>query len=310
MIKIIKDDDYNSIIDLFLDSMNDTRIGQLVTSDIIARYSEVFNKPLFSLKNTKSSYKAINDWTAYGILEDRRDKEKEWRKFSLVDLIWINLVSQLRVANYPLSKIKTLKGYWYEESIILDPKRSDGELEYGFYTIKDVPYPYLTQFLFGVMLNMGREELEDIYLLISPNKYTTGYVLDKEAEKYEHVDFYSTPLLFVYGKEGVKKALGMNNYTIILNLNDIFKEVLYSENSIVEEYEEAIKDNYLEEFQDYDEVTLKFRNKRLHLIEKVQILDPKTPMKDLINEGEFEDIEIKKQGGKIAYIKRKSKERH
>lgn len=66
------------------------------------------------IKDTKQSYKIINDWTRLGIIDDNREKDGNWRKFNVFDLFWIRLVAKLREFNLPLDDIKVIKKEVYD----------------------------------------------------------------------------------------------------------------------------------------------------------------------------------------------------
>lgn len=61
----------------------------------------------FTIKDTDSTYRVINHWSKLGLFEDAREEEnKGWRKFSLVDMVWLKVLMELRKFGFPLEKIK------------------------------------------------------------------------------------------------------------------------------------------------------------------------------------------------------------
>lgn len=61
----------------------------------------------FTIKDTDSTYRVINHWASLGLLEDSRiDPTKGWRKFSLVDMVWLKVLVELRSFGVSLEKIK------------------------------------------------------------------------------------------------------------------------------------------------------------------------------------------------------------
>lgn len=61
----------------------------------------------YRIKDTDSTYRVINHWSSLGLLDDTRlSDNKGWRKFSLVDLVWLKVLMQLRQFGVPLEKIK------------------------------------------------------------------------------------------------------------------------------------------------------------------------------------------------------------
>jgi len=55
------------------------------------------------------SARVLNHWEKEGVIGNLRDGGRGWRKYSLLDRIWIQLVQQLRAFGYPLVNIKQLK---------------------------------------------------------------------------------------------------------------------------------------------------------------------------------------------------------
>lgn len=64
--------------------------------------------PQFTKDDHKLSYRELNHWSTQGLLFEQNVKGK-WRKFNLPELIWIELVKELRLYNYPLTAIKLIK---------------------------------------------------------------------------------------------------------------------------------------------------------------------------------------------------------
>lgn len=61
----------------------------------------------FTIKDTDSTYRVINHWASLGLLEDSRiDATKGWRRFSLVDMVWLRVLMELRGFGVSLEKIK------------------------------------------------------------------------------------------------------------------------------------------------------------------------------------------------------------
>jgi len=57
----------------------------------------------------------------------------------------------------------------------------------------------------------------------------------------------------------------------------------------------------------YDSIKLKFKNGKLDLFEGVEVLDKNNKIRDLLNDYDFQEIEIKKQAGNIVLLRRKNK---
>jgi len=81
-------------------------------------------------KNEGSTYRLISHWSKIGLVDDVREEEGKWRKFSVLDLIWQRIIISLRGFGVPNSKILLLK------DIVFNLQNDSG------------PYP-LAEFYFG-----------------------------------------------------------------------------------------------------------------------------------------------------------------
>ena len=63
----------------------------------------------FELKDTKQTYRTINHWCKIGLIDDNRTNTQGWRKFSIVELAFISIISTLRNFGIPLKTIGIVK---------------------------------------------------------------------------------------------------------------------------------------------------------------------------------------------------------
>lgn len=60
----------------------------------------------FTVKDSDATHRLINHWTEIGILDDTREGDgKGWRKLSIIDLIWIQILKSLRRFGMPLKAL-------------------------------------------------------------------------------------------------------------------------------------------------------------------------------------------------------------
>lgn len=65
------------------------------------------HQPLYTVKDSDISYRLLNHWSSEGLLEDHREAgSNDWRKLSLKDIFWIEVVKKLREFGLPLDNIK------------------------------------------------------------------------------------------------------------------------------------------------------------------------------------------------------------
>ncbi|WP_303404665.1 MerR family transcriptional regulator [Zobellia sp. 1_MG-2023] len=63
----------------------------------------------FRKKDINISYRLINHYDKMGLIEDKRESQKEWRKFNGFDLIWLNIIEELRNIGISIDNLKLLK---------------------------------------------------------------------------------------------------------------------------------------------------------------------------------------------------------
>jgi DNA-binding transcriptional MerR regulator/stalled ribosome alternative rescue factor ArfA len=80
--------------------------GFVPSSSPLKKY---FNEQLHKLEDSKLSSRVLNHWYESGIITDDRPNGKGWKKFSLSELVWIQIVLKLRVFGLNLKKIKEVK---------------------------------------------------------------------------------------------------------------------------------------------------------------------------------------------------------
>jgi len=76
----------------------------------IKNIANVLTEKKFTIKDTEMTYRAVNHWSSLGLFDDSRPKDSQgWRKFSVIDLLWFQVLAELREFGLALDKIK--KGY-------------------------------------------------------------------------------------------------------------------------------------------------------------------------------------------------------
>ncbi|MDO8742464.1 MAG: MerR family transcriptional regulator [bacterium] len=68
-----------------------------------------FNKQESSIKQTGETYRTINHWDSVRLLSVDRGEGHGWRKFSILDIIWVYILGDLRGFGFPLEKLQFVK---------------------------------------------------------------------------------------------------------------------------------------------------------------------------------------------------------
>ena len=75
----------------------------------------IFGKQLHEqhlrLDSKDLSYRIINHWEKNGLLLNARPDGKGWRRYSIIDVIWINIMGALRDFGYSIEALKKLRDF-------------------------------------------------------------------------------------------------------------------------------------------------------------------------------------------------------
>ncbi len=105
------------------------KFGQYVTDETNSDFWTFFNLKYFRLTEKTFSYRIISHWEKVGILSNVREEDSTgWRKYSVMDLVWLGVIKQLRMYGLGLKEILSVR-----RSLIVGMNKVEyGELE--FYT--------------------------------------------------------------------------------------------------------------------------------------------------------------------------------
>lgn len=67
--------------------------------------------------NTKHSSRVLNNWQKEGIIPSSADEEGKWRKFSKIENIWLNIVSELRNFGVAIDSIRKVKQQLFDSKV-------------------------------------------------------------------------------------------------------------------------------------------------------------------------------------------------
>jgi len=111
-----------------------------VSADFIEYLKDDKHKELHSLirskrytvKSTDVSYRVINHWEEKGLLpQNSVDDSDGWRKFTFIEILWLQVVKHLREFGFPLDLIKQVK-----EKVMVWDKEEDTYPHFEYYIMK------------------------------------------------------------------------------------------------------------------------------------------------------------------------------
>ena len=180
------------------------------------------------------SSRVINHWEKMGIFDAKRDSEKKWRKFSIIDMVWIQVITILRNFGYPLEKIVTVRRNLEMPEWEYKPTQASF-FENDDRQNKPVQYP-----LFEMHIGMAFFKKREVYLLVFPDGNVESIMI-------------KAPLSYNKFKE-----LGDH---IIISINDILKKLYPKQNM------KAISDKEIELSKEEIELIYMIRTENLESIE-------------------------------------------
>jgi DNA-binding transcriptional MerR regulator len=68
-----------------------------------------FNEKSFRIAGEFVSYRVINHWEEMGLLPNTREEKGKWRQYSLMDVIWIHIIKELRNWGVSLEQILNVR---------------------------------------------------------------------------------------------------------------------------------------------------------------------------------------------------------
>lgn len=227
--------------------------------------SALLNEKRHTIKDTDQSYRAINHWSSLGLIEDDRTSDTAWRKLSMLDLIWIQIVGELRQFGFPLEKLKMTQKTLFGGK----PNR--------------VPY-CLFEFAIAQVFLKSDQRL----IVFSDGKAAavSGEMLDLN-HNYFGIENY----LFINLNRVISKVFKDKDFSPVIrnaiSLDEDEIDVLLRMRSGA-----------------YESVSVKMKDGKIELIEAVQSIESQKRFVDLMKEAKYQKIELQTEDGKVVSIKR------
>ena len=225
-----------------------------------------------ALDSENLSYRIINHWEKEGLISDIRPSGKGWRKYSLIDRVWLEVIVELRKFGYPLERIKQVK-----ENL----ERSETE------TSSSMP-------LLETHFALAFFPKEPCYLLVFPN----GEVLLAILSEYNLSD--EIGLIESHIKINLNRLI--QKIFPNMDLKPKYK-------SSLELSPEEIELMFFVRMGNYESITVKRRDGKIDYIEATETLSADARLTEIIKEQDYQDIEIKTAEGKTVCVKRTIKKK-
>lgn len=94
-----------------------TRVASYAFADSpeLDRFREAINEKRNTVNDSGATYRLINHWADTGLIDDtHRDSKKGWRRLSFLDLVWIQVLVELRKYGVPLDLLRLARSEIFE----------------------------------------------------------------------------------------------------------------------------------------------------------------------------------------------------
>lgn len=225
-----------------------------------------------NLDSEHLSYRIINYWENEGLISDLRPTGKGWRKYSLIDRVWIEVIVELRNFGYPLERIKKVKDN-------LVRAETDDLSSFPFLEVY-----FVLAFVFK----------EPCYLLVFPNGEVSLAILSE----YKISDELDT----------IGSHIRINLNQLIQRIYPTMDLKPITRNSL-ELTPEEMELMLFVRTGNFESITVKRKDGKIEFIEGTETLSADARLTEIIKEQDYQTIEIKTANGKTVGFKRTIKKR-
>jgi len=220
------------------------------------------------------SYRVINHWENKGLLDSDRPQGSGWRKYSLMDIIWVHIITRLRAFGYPIEMISKVKNNLDKHRVKSNHPHSpllEYYIAHAFVFRKPV---YLLVFENG--------EVEPVF----PDELNLGLKLET-IHDFIKIDINNI-LQKLFPNHNLKPENEMS-----LEVNKAELDLMF-----------MIRNN------EYETIKIKLDSGEIERIEGSASVDVENRIIEILNENKYQDIEIKQQNGNITYINKTVKKKY
>ncbi len=264
MSRLTKVEAHDAVAQAFKNDAFDNGFEQYFKDRSNNKISTVLNDSERKIKLQTVTYRQLNSWEEHGLLTIKR-KDRGWRRFSIMEALWLKLISELREFGLPLEKIKTTK-----ESL------STGSKKYG---VAMPMLEFFTAFAIGNKMPVMLLVFTDGVAI--PVSYTQYKAAKEVAGLDNHIQIGLNELLQSFFPQ--------------VDLKPKYKgELPFSVNEM-----ELLA--YLR-IGDFEKITVKFNNGQMEKFEGVQRLKAKKRIEEIIREHRYQDIQLQEEDGEITAV--------
>jgi len=236
------------------------------------RISQVLNSTERNIKLASVTYRQLNSWEDKELLTTERVEENSWRRFSIIDALWVKIIQELRAFGLSTEQIKNAK-----DSLTFGASK---------YKVAMPILEFYTAFAIGnkmpVLLLVFRDGVA------VPTNYTQYRVAQQVADLENHIQINLNKLLQTLFPDVDLTA----NYKADL-LPDVDEMELLAFLRI----------------GNYEKVEIFYKGGKMQVVEGMERLDANKLVMEAIREHSYQKIEVVVEDGKTVALTRKVKKK-
>lgn len=257
----------------------DINFQKQISSVNLKFFSSWFNEETHREKLDEFSYRVLNHWEKEGIISPKRKDGTGWRKFSLVELIWLHVIKELRSFDFSISSIENSR-----RSLFFSNSGKPDSLLFEYY------------------LKLAYMRIPIILVVFSDGKAIPA-TYDQYCFSREMGSLKSNHLII-----DINSIFSRILPNIILSPQHQYRDYDFNQKEI-----ELI---YLIRSGRYKSIQAKLNNGEIKLIQKTEIINKGISSEEiastvtrLLKEQDYQNITITQENGKVQIIHREVKEK-
>ena len=225
-----------------------------------------------SIKGSDVSYRVLNHWCNKGLIEDNREGNKEgvsWRRFSIFDRLWMEVIKELRGYGVSLDIIKKVREKMSRH--IVENSYGITNFEYSVYRCKltSKSQTHLVVFKDGFSEIASELDMESASMIGDWNSYidiNLNNIWGKFSDKFSS----SKAKSFVLADDEFELLAALrleNNSEITVQMNEFGKINMLKKKRLLKTNE---IENYVSSHMKFGESVQKFKDGKCYLMEVVE----------------------------------------
>jgi len=292
-------------------------INYILNNHDVLNYSKLFSfvrEKKFTLKEVGVTYRWITHWHSKGLLI-RNYEESKWRKFDLIEYVWLRMIIQMRKFNISLEMIKRIKENLIQEIPVSEALDNKEIIDLVIKLAKEDKRTEIENVLKSgnVLENMKDQSInlfETLIMdIISFHNSFSIFISSKDVVPIKH-----SSLEFLSSTSSFNNIL--TGSFISISMSEILRDFMLGEHGIKQKQKLALLSDSEEQVlntlreDNLKSVMVRYgTNQQIDILETVRVetVDKRARLMDFIMSNGYQDITIKTQNGEIVYCENKRK---